>query len=317
MLLASLAQANEARGAQSWGVFLPRTGALDKQVGPITSRFPAGKLAKEPAIMAHTRYATTGKVTAENAHPFRLRGGLIGAHNGVVYNHAELCKAHGDEPVDSIHLLRAIEERRPLAQIAAYGAVTYMQPRDPAVYLGRFNGGELAAARVAGGVVWSSTTSALRTALALAGLEATEYKVEEGARYVTGEGKLLLCDPRGFVDVRTGGMGASRWEDGAFGRFTLGYRGDSRHDRRSSPIRSSHTRALFDECYECRRHVRETCDACNACATCCMCTEEDTADPDSELASLLRLMGEADNASRYTRADLPWLRQLACEEGLL
>jgi hypothetical protein len=215
-LVASLAINNEERGAQSWGSYAPLRDLLVKKVGPITGAggMNIPRQAEERLLLGHTRYATVGAITEANAHPFRLAGGLVGQHNGVVYNHAALDKKYGKEPVDSRHLLRCIEEGRDLSEIEAYGSVQYVLPgqRDR-VYLGRFNGGELSVARVPGlGTVWSSTGVALRRALDLSGLSkgATFYKVEEGTLYVSHGGELWVHAVGGLPITQSWARGKKR-----------------------------------------------------------------------------------------------------------
>ena len=98
-VLEGLMVANVSRGSDSTGI---ATFDSFKKMGLVKDIIPAtdfvgcqgcqAKLRANPQlIIGHTRQATTGNVTARNAHPFKW-GKIVGAHNGIVSNHLEIDK---------------------------------------------------------------------------------------------------------------------------------------------------------------------------------------------------------------------------------
>src|SRR5439155_21382733 len=141
-------------------------------------------LARYPAPILHTRFATSASSCAADAHPFRI-GHVTGAHNGAVWHHIGLNHRYArDFDVDSMHIFAHIDEGKNLYDLEGYGAIEFLDDRVPGrIFLGRF-GGELNVARIEGhGTVWSSDRGHLEIACKMAGLEPTFLKMKEGRLY--------------------------------------------------------------------------------------------------------------------------------------
>ena len=217
----ALATHMDKRGGDSWGladVYDPREWRphIEKGLHNLTPHV-LGPMAR-PAIarIGHTRKKTTGAITERNAHPFNIEGVVVGAHNGIVYNHNKVAETLGVEvEVDSEVIFHAIHRGLDLSEVRAYGAITYADIRDPGhIYMGRFNGGQLAIYGIGDdpdhtvGLVWASTSEAVEAALECAGLDAFQFKVEEDQLYYAVGGRLFLSGQklnfgRGYTSYTT------------------------------------------------------------------------------------------------------------------
>ena len=204
------------RGHQSWGMFY---GNPDKM--PLVHRVAASIedtfdlpvwLPLQMAV--HTRHATTGRIKVGNTHPFTKTGDagtVVGMHNGIIDNHAEVALMHNREySVDSEHIFAQIADGLPLSELEGYGTIVYVH--DSKWFIGRFNGGELAIAITELGVFYCSEKFVLEHSLRLAQIEIKklQYAVDGTLYTITPEGIEKVDES---LDVRRPFI-STKWQDG-------------------------------------------------------------------------------------------------------
>lgn len=133
-----LALSMEDRGNQSTGMATVKNNVLELTKKAISSsefiELPEfrDRVLNTPILIGHTRLATQGAVTDENAHPF-LKGKIVGAHNGIVNNWRELNK---DVQVDSEVIFEKLNEhgndyKKAFAELSGSFALSWLNLEQP------------------------------------------------------------------------------------------------------------------------------------------------------------------------------------------
>lgn len=189
-LLRLLMRKAQVRGTDSFGIAFARGSAIKvrRGLGPVSKwlakdRKRVREAASSPIVLGHTRAASRGDVTVTNAHPFRVGGRWVGAHNGCLANSSELMLAAKYAPAGETDSEEALswlvtENLAESAFLALRGwyAMTLVSADARELVLAVDSRTPFAIARVGEGVIWHSLASALESSLAAVGIQA---EVEE------------------------------------------------------------------------------------------------------------------------------------------
>lgn len=200
MFASVLSSTNVQRGRDSYGWATRYRGDWHVRKGLGAASRAATSQAYCGVVMGHTRAATFGRVSIENAHPFE-RGPIALAHNGVVYNHHDH-SATEPHSVDSELIAARIAAGRPLSDLDAYGVITWTDDRRrDRIYICNVGEGMISVAGIlrgdtTRGVVWSSDEKHLRAALECASVDYCDYKIAAGVVYTARSDGLYTSNMR-------------------------------------------------------------------------------------------------------------------------
>jgi len=151
-------------------------------------------------LILHTRFATQGSTANRgNNHPI-TSGAVVGVHNGIVYNDAELFRLaqrprHAQVDSEAIMALLDAEGHAMLGLIRGDAALAWIKRDEPTVlHLARVVGRPLEMAQTVGGsLIFASTRSALMRAKAAGALEYAWMGTPNEATYLRVKAGRL-CD---------------------------------------------------------------------------------------------------------------------------
>lgn len=209
LLTHRLAIANDTRGKDSFSTCVIKDGepVINRGLGLLQDHIHL--LLGADTFFAHTRYATRGAKSVENAHMFE-KGNIIGSHNGQISNWAELENKYPDRKkfqVDSEHIFAHLDENLPFNELEGYGAIEWVR-RDALdrIYISKLRNGSLSVFALGNrndkkpkGIIWTSDSKHMLEALYTCGLGEDDfypYRIEEGATYFVMDGECYVAKTR-------------------------------------------------------------------------------------------------------------------------